>query len=106
MTHTKGEWKAFIVKNEKPTDQASSEVGIVDEKGFNSRTIAKVLFKPNGEDAANARLIAAAPELLDACKLAYDLINELPLNVKLKIVGRGLLLDRLAEALAKAEGKD
>jgi len=51
------------------------------------------------EAKANARLIAAAPDLLDACKDALATLNQhegIPSETS----------DRLASAIAKAEGRD
>lgn len=51
-----------------------------------------------GESEANARLIAAAPELLEACKEIVRRINE---NTGEEI----LALGQLQAAIAKAEGR-
>ena len=45
---------------------------------------------------ANARLIASAPELLEACKFAYDYLHINP--------SRKVISDKLKQAIAKAEG--
>lgn len=52
------------------------------------------------EYQANARLIAAAPELLEACKQAYDVIDDMdgPWNLD-------RIYNTLKVAIAKAEGK-
>jgi hypothetical protein len=50
---------------------------------------------PEGETEANARLIAAAPELLDALKEVRDYMRE----------GRGGFWIRVDAAIAKAEGE-
>jgi len=49
------------------------------------------------EAEANARLIAAAPALLAACKMAHAMASEYD--------GNGSCLDAINAALAKAEGK-
>lgn len=51
--------------------------------------------------AANARLIAAAPELLEALKLALTTIND-PLNGL--IIGKQVLVEEIEKAINKAEG--
>lgn len=56
--------------------------------------VAELRKTPNDKD--NARLIAAAPELLEACKLALGQLAH-PLNYD--------VLDVLEKAIAKAEGK-
>ena len=48
------------------------------------------------ECLANARLIAAAPELLEACKAALKLANEM---------SEGDLYDQIKNAITKAEGE-
>lgn len=50
---------------------------------------------PLEEAKANQRLIAAAPELLEACKLASDYTDSLPPKI----------MEVIKEAIAKAEGK-
>jgi hypothetical protein len=58
---------------------------------------------------ANARLIAAAPELLEAAKLALDIAEEW---ISSELSGTGFYEEDMAElqpvrdAIAKAEGKD
>ena len=52
------------------------------------------------EARANARLIAAAPELLEQCKLFEKVLNELVVMGEVDIEER----DKLREILAKVEG--
>ena len=52
------------------------------------------------EAHANARLIAAAPELLEQCKLFEKVLNELVVMGEVDIEDR----DKLREILAKVEG--
>jgi len=52
------------------------------------------------EKSANARLIAAAPELLEQCKLFEKVLNELVVMGEADIEER----DKLREILAKVEG--
>ena len=51
------------------------------------------------EDEANARLIAAAPELLEACKIALELIKSAFIGIKDE-VGQ---IKTLEQAILKAE---
>lgn len=51
-------------------------------------------FNPSDEAEANACLVSAAPDLLEACKLAYGAHN------------RDLVLDALIKAISKAEGRE
>lgn len=44
-----------------------------DDSGYGSRTevVAEIFYAPNGQDEADARLFASAPDLLAAAKAAY-----------------------------------
>ena len=57
-------------------------------------------FRKTAEDEDNARLIAAAPELLEQCKLFEKVLNELVVMGEADIEDR----DKLREVLAKVEG--
>lgn len=60
MSHTKGEWETL---------GRTIQVG--------NRNIASIWAKKRrGESDANARLIAAAPNLLEACEKAKDMMNK------------------------------
>ena len=61
---------------------------------FGDEVIAETGFE------ANARLIAAAPELLEQCKLFEKVLNELVVMGEADIEDR----DKLREILAKVEG--
>jgi len=56
---------------------------------------------PDNTQEANARLIAAAPELLEVCKLVQQAILEKPNLWAIPIATE----DRLRAAIAKAEGR-
>ena len=58
------------------------------------------LERKEKEARANARLIAAAPELLEQCKLFEKVLNELVVMGEADIEDR----DKLREVLAKVEG--
>ena len=58
-------------------------------------------FEEN-EDRANARLIAAAPELLEQCKFLEKVLTEAIMSGD---SGADLELDQLRELLAKVEGE-
>lgn len=63
----------------------------------------------NIQRQANVRLIAAAPDLLEACKELVASVERWNGGVE-KIIGRvpksGMFLDRAKAAIARAEGKD
>ncbi len=86
VNFTKGEW---IVED---------TFRILDE---NNRGIAHSLKSNFGEAKANAHLIAAAPEMYEACKIALEFFVAYDIHNK-GISGLSL---QLREALAKAEGK-
>jgi hypothetical protein len=99
--HSPGPWQAEAPPAEAyldPDIALSEEVRfwIVDE-GRASEVLAEVTLTMHGNEEANARLIAAAPDLLEACKAAFVALpmtrhNE-PINAALKA------------AIAKAEGR-
>ncbi|KKN56375.1 hypothetical protein LCGC14_0572860 [marine sediment metagenome] len=57
------------------------------------------------ECLANARLIAAAPELLDACKAVADELSGYVGEDEPGDSGLAWCFDKLREAIAKAEGR-
>ena len=69
MSHTKGPWRI--------QEQIDKETGMVYLSGHNWIGFAGIIVEmdgglPSKEGQANARLIAAAPELLEACKALYN----------------------------------
>ena len=99
MNYTKGEWTLQLAQ---PYDEHEFEITYDTEDGL-TYTIADIVAF-NGEDAeANAHLISAAPQLLEA-------LNDLFLEFEhwtFNYTGTELetLRDRVRQALAKAEGK-
>ena len=90
--HTPGPWKR------------SSDTMI---HGGGSACVARVQrgsLSPD-ESNANARLIAAAPDLLAALKAAQEALNR-PMGPQMGPKGKDFgLRERLTDAIAKAEGK-
>ena len=88
VKHTKGPWKRFarVIENS-PSDF------IIADKAFKGTVIATC------NDEANANLIAAAPDLIEAAKLVLDA----------RALGdrddEAFALGKLQDAIAKAEGK-
>lgn len=98
--HTHGPWEIGEL-----TDKHGHVHLAVAPEGFKG---AVALISPiedvNSFDRGNAQLVAAAPELLDACRLALITFNETAgCDV---ISGRGNVSRQLREAIAKATGAD
>lgn len=110
MAYTEGPWEIRAAHPHLPS-LLDRDCGIVDGKGY---IIAEVFAKVGAQEyrdaQMNASLIAAAPDLLDACQVAlknllylqetypddYNRICDAPFAV---------LVQKLTEAIAKAEGK-
>ncbi len=107
--HTKGPWKTTgegfaVIAPEKQSKEwgvcCIAEVG--DEQWRNDDGI----FLPASEERANAQLIAAAPELLEACKslLAMHMKN-IP-NLKIGLSSDDIAIEGSARgAINRAEGR-
>lgn len=110
--HTPGKWIA-IAPRKKGKHWSVCQVGSLGGKGAIGRmeTYWKIVTVDNGApgdtldtEAANARLIAAAPDLLAACKQMIalgDLRNEL--SEEVKTVAAISAMDAMRIAVAKAE---
>jgi hypothetical protein len=95
-THTPGPWSASI--NSKPLYTSAEIYG--PPNGFGMVASIHASVGSDGEKLANARLIAAAPELLDALKEALANLEYLGLRDN-KLPG---MMQRINCAIAKAEG--
>lgn len=107
-THTPGPWAA---KNERGKWLASEPYSVdtdergVDWSGVCAGTVCVAIVPDDGRVGteardANALLIAAAPDLLDACKRASEILRGRGFP------GWGIAKDILNEAIAKAEGRE
>lgn len=93
-SHTPGSWTigngirhtdTIGINKHRPSDDP--------EIGEYIETIAEVLPAINGTDMADARLIAAAPELLDALRTVYELVPfDFPENDARVAIARDLIL--------------
>ena len=93
MKHTPGKWKVY------------HDINVMTDSK-NPSFIASCGMNNNIQDTletckANARLIAAAPELLEACKEAL----ELPID-PIDEIGTSSILTKIQQVIAKAEGKE
>jgi len=96
MNYTKGEWKVVPI----PMDANNR---IMSYHSDYYRTAIADVFGMNGEDKANAHLIAAAPMMYEALKAFDDyLCAAPPHNMKLKAYA----VKFMEQALAKVEGRD
>jgi hypothetical protein len=101
--HTAGPW---TVETPPPNAYTDADIHLDEDIAFwiaETRTAGEVLGHVNrtarGEQQANARLIAAAPELLTACRVALDQYG--PDGDHISEPARSILL----AAIAKAEGR-
>lgn len=105
MNHTPGPW--FVFGNGASVGGGHPTVG--DESSGLASTATK--RRPVEEQKANARLIAAAPDLLDACREADGFLSQLvldggeyvPLSQRLGMIGGGLTHKKLKDAISKSE---
>jgi hypothetical protein len=67
--HTAGQWEARDTETQKPFVSTVNKNGATDFIAFIDTN-----YKNDGEAEANAKLIAAAPELLQALILAYSMM--------------------------------
>lgn len=98
--HTPGPWRSELdADGDHGIFYATDLIAVTDGWGDSSTSDRSL-----DEDKANAHLIAAAPELLDAlhqARLQIDYLHE-----KFRITGTGnTVLTRIDEAIAKAEGR-
>jgi hypothetical protein len=118
-THTKGPWRHCPARHRERggladflrvggAEHANWKVGartrgsclrIIETRGWDE-----------GEDAANARLIAAAPDLLEALRGLIDQLEAAGIHIPGEDSGQwhgaeGISFSRAIEAIAKAEGR-
>lgn len=95
--HTPGPW-AFV------QDGLTLVRGVSDDDFHQVVAACASDFLTNAECEANASLIAAAPDLLDALKLALDWIDAIPDGTLLPVMP-GFDRDWVNDLIAKAEGR-
>ena len=97
--YTKGPWK--INKEGTIMTNKKNEFGHYEHLLLMGVSLTLGNHPKTEESQANARLIASAPELLEACKWAYDALK--PFS-KEPLEKSGIKM--LEQAIAKAEGKE
>ena len=98
---TPGPWHAFEQNASNPNSKGLFEIDANHPSG-NRQTIAVTPYKGDGTELhANARLIAAAPEMLEQCKLFEKVLRAC---IMAGDSGAELELEKLREVLAKVEG--
>ena len=97
-THTPGPWHAFEQNASNPNSKGLFEIDANHPSG-NRQTIAVTPYKGDGTELhANARLIAAAPEMFEVLS---ELLDTLEMS---KGYGFDEEYEKLREVLAKVEG--
>ena len=97
--HTKGPWTGGYECINSPDGRLIANVWYSSD--YNKRNESSNFSVDEGK--ANSRLIASAPELLEACEIALQLLSEQPSFAEM--FGDGDLVKRtLLQAIAKATG--
>jgi hypothetical protein len=104
MMHTSGPWYT----NEFGMQKRSKSIcimafGPLNEEGGDVFFLAELKAKDNENYVEDAQVMAAAPELLQACKAALEMIGNIPDYVPMDTDD---LAAQLITAIAKAEGRD
>lgn len=111
-THTPGLWSVSIDRDK--YDSSLDDIRVLAEEWRNHPqgplTIAQVNQHLAGESVANARLIAAAPDLLEALRGLLDQLEAVGIYIPGEDSGQwhgaeGLSFRKASEAIAKAEGR-
>jgi hypothetical protein len=102
-THTPGPWHAFQ-QTYNPSNKGLFEVDANHPSG-NRQTIAFTPYNGDGHEMwANARLIAAAPEMYEQCKLFEKVLCEGDLSATHEGLNNCDKLAKVREILAKVDG--
>lgn len=93
--HTPGKWELDEFFSVSADAQPIADVRIIAHRGYALDT---------AERKANARLIAASPDLLEAARMAHEFITRIANTMPVAANGESLTLIKLSAAIAKAEG--
>lgn len=106
MNHTKGPWRVKEMNGELFVANGTPTKGTI----ITNRIFSDSMFKPDGsmpvlddEARANARLIAAAPELLKACQKIYQIVDAMP-DKLIPAPVWNIVNDQIYQAIEKAKG--
>lgn len=91
--HTPGPWN--VSRKKLGTIEHTDPSGLVDTVAFTSGDT-------SGSPSANARLIAAAPDLLAACEVVWDSCDA---EGRIMLPANGKTITELRSAIAKAKGE-
>lgn len=104
--HTPGPWE-FVIG-----DSYGSQDAIIRSVRDDPRDVQVVMraethpsWIEDPEFLADCKLMAAAPELMEACKAAMDWIDKFGEHAPIQFGGEAELYQQLRAALAKAKGK-
>ncbi len=103
MTHTPGPWTATVCEVEQRDETYKAHWSVTLEDLFADRDQFLICDAFGINQRSNARLIAAAPELLEACKAALDWVNLFALHAPYQFGNEDKIAEVLRAAIAKAE---
>ena len=104
MTHTKGPWRIGSTRRD---DNEDEDMAYLEICGPTPGPIIGECWKLNSDEdemVANARLIAAAPALLEALRATQEFIRVVPQEV-LDMLEDAYPHEQVIQALAAAEGR-
>jgi len=96
---TKGEWKCFGIVNHLQHHTYYKVGNSTTEDVRDGESVCNITTRNTERQEANAKLIAAAPELLEACKIAFSICDKLQMPTEFEI--EALKVD-LKNAIEKA----
>lgn len=105
--HTPGPWKLSAMRTEEGF--SSNCYKSVNGERWGQLANIVVRFKGNAKESpeglANATLIAAAPDMLEALEEAYDLLADYVPSTPIREAKHASMVSKTAAAIAKAKGE-
>lgn len=102
--HTKGEWTVFDNRVADGFEDGSARIGVSAKSGDIAHCWGFYSDRSDEEVLANAYLIAAAPDMLEALKLVWDVAVADRWTKTLPESPKRIALDAVANAIVKAGG--